>query len=183
MKTLVLFITMALFATSVIAETYTWEDDQGTVNFTEDLGKVPMKYRKKVRIVGEEEPPPAEVEGGKDKPAVPQKAENGRGEAAPVDKGGAPPARQEKKAVYGGKEAEVWKAEIAAIRADVKAAEKQLVEQRERLKDISGMSRSEYLSIQNTVRSIEHTVLKRRKKLDELKKEAASAGVPAELME
>lgn len=183
MKTFVLLITLALFAVPAIAETYVWEDDQGTVNFTEDLGKVPIKYRKKVRIVGEEDPPPAEVKEGKEKPVVPQKAENGRGEAAPDDKGGAPPARPEKKAVYGGKDADAWKSEFAAIRADVKAAEKQLVEYRNRMKDVSGMSRSEYLSIQNTVRSIEHSVLERRKKLDDLKGEAASAGVPAELME
>ncbi|HLO24509.1 MAG TPA: DUF4124 domain-containing protein, partial [Geobacteraceae bacterium] len=66
---------------------------------------------------------------------------------------------------------------------DVKAAEKQLVEMRNRLKDTSGMSRSDYLNIQSTIKALESTVLERRKKLDDFKKEAETAGVPANLTE
>ena len=47
MKICMLCISLILFALPAIAETYTWEDDLGTVNFTEDLGNVPKKYRKK----------------------------------------------------------------------------------------------------------------------------------------
>ncbi len=47
MKIFLVVITMALFAVPALAETYTWKDDQGTVNFADDLGKVPKKYRKK----------------------------------------------------------------------------------------------------------------------------------------
>jgi cell division protein FtsL len=45
------------------------------------------------------------------------------------------------------------------------------------------MSRSEYLSIQSTIKTIELSVLEQRKKLNELKQEAEKAGVPADLME
>ncbi len=43
--------TFFLSFTSVHAVTYSWVDQQGTVNFTEDPGSVPSKYRKKVRIL------------------------------------------------------------------------------------------------------------------------------------
>ena len=175
MKICILCISMLLFAVPVVAETYTWEDDQGTVNFAEDLGNVPKKYRKKVKVVGEEELPPPEANGGEGKPAVKGKTEAAR---EPMEKG---PAGQQ--AVYGGKDAKTWKFEFMSLDADVKAAEKQLVEIRNRMKDTSGMSRTEYLSIQNTIKSLELSVLERRKKLGDLKKEAETAGVPADLME
>lgn len=41
------------------ADTYSWTDDQGTINFTEDLGSVPKKFRKKARKTQEEAPPEA----------------------------------------------------------------------------------------------------------------------------
>ncbi len=183
MKTFLVVITMVFFAVPALAETYTWKDDQGTVNFADDLGKVPKKYRKKARIVGEEEPAAAEVPDGNEKPAVRKQTEGGRGEAPQGNKEGAPAAKEDKKAVYGGKDASAWKSEFAGINAELKANEKQLVEFRNRLKDTSGMSRSEYLGIQNTLKSLEYTVLGLRKKLEDLKQEAGKAGVPAELME
>ena len=183
MKTFLMVITMAFFAVTAFAETYVWEDDHGTVNFADDLGKVPKKYRKKARIVGGEEPAPAEVQEEKDKPAVQTQTEVGRGESPQANKAVAPAAKIDMKAVYGGKDASAWKSEFAGINADLKAYEKQLVENRDRLKDTSGMSRSEYLGIQNTLKSLEYTILGQRKKLDDLKQEAGKAGVPAELME
>lgn len=183
MKIFVLLLALALFAVPAVAETYVWEDDQGTVNFTEDLGKVPNKYRKRVRIVGEEETTPAGAGEEKEKPAVGQQPEGSRGGAAPVEKESVPAAKQDMKAVYGGKAATAWKSEFAAIRADLKAAESQLVEYRNQMKDTGSMSRTQYLSIQNTMKSIEYSVLGLRKKLDDLKNDAAAAGVPAELME
>jgi uncharacterized protein DUF4124 len=164
------------------AETYTWEDDQGTINFTEDLGKVPKKYRKKARIIGEEEPSTAEVKEEKVPPAM-QPKESSQGDVSLENKKSAPTSKLDNKAMYGEKDGAAWKSEFAAMKADVKAAEDQLVANRNRLKDISAMSREEYLTLQDTIRSNEKNVLGLRKKFDELKKEAESAGVPAELME
>ena len=177
MKILIPCLLVVLFAFPASAETYTWEDDQGTVNFTEDLGNVPAKYRKKVKIVGEDELLSPAATGEGEKPGA-----KGRGTGEPKE--GPPSVKQDKKkVVYGGKDAETWKSEFGALNADLKAAEKQLVEYRNRLKDTSSMSRSEYLSLQNTIKSIEYSVVGQRKKLDDLKKEAETAGVPANLME
>ncbi|HEY6872415.1 MAG TPA: DUF4124 domain-containing protein [Geobacteraceae bacterium] len=178
MKKFMVFIVLALFAAPALAETYTWTDDQGVVNFADDLGSIPKKFRKKAKVVGEEEPPPAEVQEGSDKPAVqPQKGAGQEGrEVAPAKK----PA---KKAMYGGKDATTWKNEFASARANLKAAEDQLTDNRNRLNDTSVMSRTDYLNIQSTIKSIETSVLRLRKQLDDLKKDAEAAGVPPELME
>ena len=173
MKMAVLTIVLLFAAVPLFAETYTWVDDQGTVNFTEDRGNVPARYRKKAKVVGEVELPPAEAPQGGEKPAV-----KGKGEAVSQ-----PGLQGKKKAVYGGKESDAWKREFAALDADVKAAEKQLVETRNLLKDTSSMSRSEYLSIQSTLRSLENSVLVRRQKLEDLRKNADAAGVPEDLLE
>jgi len=174
MKIAVLSIALLFAAVPLFAETYTWEDDQGTVNFTEDLGNVPPRYRKKVKVFGEVELPPAEAPAKAGKAPVKEK----EGMA------GATGARQEKKkAVYGGKESEAWKAELTALVADLKYAEKQLAETRSRLKDTSSMSRTEYLTIQSLIRSQENSVLVRKKKLEDFRKDADAAGVPAELLE
>jgi hypothetical protein len=179
MKISVLCILLVLVALPAIAETYTWEDAQGTVNFTEDLGNVPPKYRKKVKVLGDVESPPAEVNEVGEKPAPRGKVEGSR-----EGKPGAPAAGKEKtKAIYGGKESEAWKAEFGALDADVKAAEKQLAETRTRMQETTGMSRAEYLTLQNRVKTLESSLLQRRKKLEALKQEAEAAGVPAELME
>ncbi|HTG80650.1 MAG TPA: DUF4124 domain-containing protein [Geobacteraceae bacterium] len=181
MKTFLLVITMALCAVTAFAETYIWVDDQGTTNFADDLGNVPQKYRKKARIVGEEEPPAAETPEGKEMPAVQQQK---RSPQMGKENGAASPApKVDEKTVYGGKDAATWKYEFASARANLKAAEGQLVDTRERLKDTSVMSRSEYLSLQHTLKSIEYSVAGQRKRLEEMKQEAGKVGVPAELME
>ena len=177
MKIFIPCLMAVLFALPAFAETYTWEDDQGTVNFTEDLGNVPAKYRKKVKTVGEEDLLSPAATGEGEKPGAKGK---GTGEL----KEGVPSVKQDKKnRVYGGKDADAWKSEFRSLNADLNASEKQLVEYRNRLNDTSSMSRSEYLSIQNTIKSIEYNVIGQRKKLDDLKKEAEIAGVPANLME
>lgn len=179
MKIIILSITLVLFALPALAVTYTWEDAQGTINFTEDLGNVPAKYRKKVKIVGDEELLPSVSDEAVETPAAKPRAKGAGGTGEGVQ-----PAKQSsEKAVYGGKDAAAWKAEHAALDGDVKAAEQQLVEYRSRMKDTSGMSRSEYLGIQATIRSLENSVLMRKQKLEDLKQRAAAAGVPAGLIE
>ena len=55
MKTSIIVAILVLLAVQVEAVTYMWEDNQGTVSFTEDLGSIPQAYRKKAKIVGEED--------------------------------------------------------------------------------------------------------------------------------
>ncbi len=179
MKIVNFCLAIFLVALPVLADTYTWVDDQGTVNFTEDLGNVPPKYRKKVRILGEEAPPPSTTNEGGEAPAAKEKG----GAAARVK--GAPQGAGEdgKKEIYGGKDVERWKSEFAAANAELKSSETLLSEYQDRLKDTSNMSRAQYLSIQNSIKSLENSVRVRKNRLDELKRNAEAAGVPASAME
>jgi Domain of unknown function (DUF4124) len=80
MKSILILIAMLLFAGPVFADTYVWEDAHGTVNFADELGKVPKAYRKKVKIFGEEEPPPQEKSEGKEPAAEQGEPRKGGGE-------------------------------------------------------------------------------------------------------
>jgi hypothetical protein len=46
MKLLIIFLGVMLWAAPLLAETYSWVDEKGTYNFTEDYSRVPQKYRK-----------------------------------------------------------------------------------------------------------------------------------------
>jgi hypothetical protein len=177
MKTGIIFATLVMFAVPAAAVTYTWVDDQGTVNFTEDLGSVPPKYRKKASVVGAEDEaaPPATGETKEEaKPAQKPKGTGLPAEQPAVEK-------KELKKTYGGKPAEAWKAEFAQLNADIKGAEDQLVVLRGRLSDTSRMSRGEYLNILHTIRNSEDRILGLRKKRDALNEEADKAEVPADI--
>ncbi len=174
MKTSIIVAILVLLAVPVGAETYTWEDSQGTVSFTEDLGSIPQKYRKKAKVLGAEEDvaPSAPVQMNEE----PKTGQRDRGKGETIEQ--ASPA--EKKKSYGSKSGDTWRREFAQNRADIKASEDQLDELQGRLKDTSNMSRSEYRSIQLDVKSVESRLQRLRGKRDALTDEANRAGVPAE---
>ena len=143
------------------------------------MGKIPAKYRKKAKVVGGENTGP-QVTDITETPKVKGKRE---GASDAGERASAGELEKKKAAVYGGKDAKVWRDEFGRNRADLKAAEKQLVELRSRMSDTSKMSRVEYLTLQNTVRQVEYRVLELRKNQDALNESADKAGVPAELRE
>jgi predicted nucleic acid-binding Zn-ribbon protein len=89
--------------------------------------------------------------------------------------------RQEQKKIYGGKPAATWKRDFGQLNADIKAAEDQRSELKERMKDTSKMSRGEYVSIQRGVNSAEARLQRLNGKLDALTEEANKFNVPADL--
>ena len=171
-----LLVMLLLFSVPVFAETYKWIDDRGTVNFSENLGSVPKKYRKRVKIIGGDE---ANV------PQVTEVEEPGKGKDKGDGKEDAKDAGKEwkKKAIYGGKDEAAWKYEFKKLKADITASEEQLADTNTRLSDSSKMSRSEYLTLQHTGKNIEYRLSELRKKLDSLNAAAAKAGVPAGSLE
>lgn len=174
MKTSIIVAILVLLAVQVEAVTYMWEDSQGTVSFTEDLGSIPQKYRKKAKIIGaEEEVAPSAPVQMKEEPLTGQK---NMGKGGTVEQ--AAPA--EKKKTYGGKSGDTWRREFAQNRADIKASEDQLDELQGRLKDTSKMSRSEYLSIHLDVKTVESRLKRVNAKRDAMTQEASRAGVPVE---
>lgn len=159
-----LAVLLLLYPLSAAAETYQWTDQNGTVNFADDLGQVPKKYRKKARRVGAEEeaaPAPKAVEGAGAEPAKP-KAEEGA------------------KKLYGGKDEGSWRRDFRQAEFNLKSAESDLATLKARLADTSRMSRTEYLSVQNSIKYGEDRVKSLQKRLDELRDTADRLGVPPE---
>jgi len=171
MKTCIIVALLVLFAITVEAQTYKWEDNEGT-HYTDDLGSIPQKYRKKATLLGAEEdstPPEEEV-----KPAAKAKGSEPPQAQSAVEK-------QDQKKTYGGKAAATWKRDFGQLNADIKAAEDQLSELKERMKDTSKMSRGEYVSIQMGINSAETRLQRLNGKLAALTEEANKANVPADL--
>lgn len=157
---------LLIFPMSAFGGTYQWTDESGTVNFAEDLGKVPKKYRKKAKPLGSDE-------GG-----APQAVEKAP-EAAPKAEGKGEDQQKEKQLI-GGKDEAAWRREFRIARHSVQLAETDLADLRLRLTDTSRMSRTEYLGIQNGIKQLETRVQQQQKRYDQLRQHADKLDVPAE---
>jgi hypothetical protein len=103
------------------AETYTWTDEQGTIHFTEDLGKVPQAIREKARSGEAIEPVPAES------PALPPPAAKDP-DLAPKAKPSAGTDEVNSSDLYDGKTYAQWEKELAEREAAMTAKRKRLDE-------------------------------------------------------
>jgi hypothetical protein len=176
MKTAIIVAILVMFAVPAVAVTYEWEDSQGTINFTEDLGSIPKQYRKKAKVLGaEEEVAPAENGQGD----VPGETVTGSG-AKEQGKSAEQPA-VEKKKTFGGRSADSWKNDFADIDRKIKSEDEHLGDLKSSIQDTSKLSRGEYLSIQLSIKESENRLKRLREKLDTLNSDANRAGVPAEL--
>lgn len=114
-----LFITLAamlLLTTQSGAETYSWIDDNGTHNFTEDLSSVPKKYLKKVNRLGDMGNSSASQES-----ASPEK------KTVPAETSAAKPvATVPEKGLYGGKSRDAWRQEFDVQEAELTKLEQHL---------------------------------------------------------
>jgi len=164
-----------LIAGPASAVTYKWVDDRGVVGFTEDLGTIPQKYRKKAGIVGEEEDATA--------PAVKETKESSRKKDAASDVTAPPRTSAEgvKRKTFGGKDEAAWSDEFAKARFELKSVREQMEAINARLANTSQMSRSEYKSLENSKKLLEEQESAARKRMDKLKETAGKAGVPQDL--
>lgn len=169
-KMIALFI--AMFAFSVAqAEVYQWVDGQGGVHFTDDLDKVPARYRKKVKTIesaapGERPIPPA---------AAP----------APV----ATPAPAEKKPeLYNGRDQNWWSTAFSVARDELRTAREQLAGKQESLTALRRKrviyqrtrDRIAYNELKEEIGRDEEKIKQLQEKLANLESEADRAGVPPE---
>ena len=156
-----LVLLLLLYPLSASAVTYEWTDESGTVNFTEDLGSVPKKYRKRAKVLGAEESgAPKIIESGE--PAKGTPSETG--------------SQKEKKARGAKNEADL-RGEYGAAKESLAATEQDIADLHARLGDTSKMSRAEYLGLQNTLKQDEFRAQEQRKKVEQLREKAEKAGV------
>ncbi|MCM0083416.1 DUF4124 domain-containing protein [Geomonas sp. Red32] len=171
MKTLLLAL-LLIYPVSALAVTYEWTDNHGTVHFTDDRGEIPKKYRKKAKILGEDEveAPSAPAGSPKNEKAGKKPAE-GQGDAKE--------AAEKPNKKYGDKDEAGWRLAFQNANASIQRAEAELESLKARLTDTSNMSRGEYLSIQNSIKHTQSILDERKQKLRDLKNEADRAEVPA----
>jgi hypothetical protein len=169
-------LTLLLLALPALcsAQIYKWVDEKGQTGYSDDLGKVPAKYRDKA-FVDEGQEPAVEIVEGSEPDKEPKKRTDAKEEQKKDNK-----AQDKEKPIFEGKSGEVWKKDFASQKFQVKSLEEQLVGIKERLADAGKMSRGEYLTLQNTQRDLEVRIEKAQKKLDALNEAAENAGVPAE---
>ncbi|MBW4055956.1 MAG: DUF4124 domain-containing protein [Proteobacteria bacterium] len=117
MKTFFYLAFALLLTTPLYAETYSWVDDNGTYNYTEDYSSVPKKYQKKVK---RREDIQQNV-----KPLVTPDLEIKTGQTENADvKSIAVPGGE--KDLYGGKSRDAWRKEMEALEAELNGIEQHM---------------------------------------------------------
>lgn len=172
MKTFALIVFTCLVLVPIIAsaEVYRWTNERGVVSFTDNRGNIPERFRAKAVLIDEPMPAVQEVvveSGAKDRPGAEDKGEK-------KDAGD----EQKKKKMFGGKDEATWKKEAERVNFEVADTEKQIAEMRDRLSDTSKMSRTEYLSLQNTVKLLEQRLAAKKSQQESFLDAARKAGAP-----
>ena len=167
-------VTLLLLAVPALcsAEIYKWVDEKGQTGYSDDLGRVPKKYRNNA-VVTERPEQAVEIIERTEPEKSPVKGAEGKGESDSKGKGIDKP-------VFDGKSGDVWKQDFARQKHEVKSLEDQAVGIKERMADTGKISRGEYVTLQNTQRDLDVRIGKAKMKLDALNDAAEKAGVPAE---
>lgn len=164
---LIAFTCLVAVPVVVSAEVYRWTNERGVVSFTDNRGNIPERFRSKAVLIDEQVPAVQEVivdSGAKDKPGAEEKGD--KKDAA------------DKKKLFGGKDEATWKKEAERMNFEVTDTEKQIAEMRDRLSDPSKLSRTEYLSLQNTVKLLEQRLATKKSQQENFLDAARKAGAP-----
>jgi len=161
---------MLLWSLPVMAETYTWTDKSGTVNFSDDYYSVPKEYRKKARKLGDMDAPQAPADTGRQQaqPVTPKRGTSGT------------PGTNPESGVYGGKKAATWQQEFREREADYKGLEKQLTELEELSKKPVGVSMERLQGLPKEFKDTQIRYNEAIKAYNDLNDAANKAGLPAE---
>lgn len=155
-----------LWSLPVMAETYTWTDKNGTVNFSDDYSSVPKQYRKKVRRLGDMDASPASTDTGKSSGSA--TASPGAAGTNPVD------------GLYGGKKAEVWQQEFKAREAEYKQLENQLAQLESLIKNPVGISQERMWKLPQEFRETQKQYNEALRAYNDLNDAANKAQLPVE---
>lgn len=124
MKTNICLGLILLLATQLNAETYSWVDDSGTYNYTEDYSSVPNKYRKKVKRRDD-----LQQDVKPQEPAVPESLPR---QAEKTDATSATVPGDEKD-MYGGKSRAAWRNEMEALETELSGIELRMEQLRKQI--------------------------------------------------
>jgi len=127
---------MLLLATPLHAETYSWVDDSGTYNYTEDYSRVPKKHQKKVKRredLGQDVKPQV--------PPVPPDSATRQADKADVKSAVVPEGEKE---LYGGKSHAAWRKELDALEAELNGIEQHMEQLRKQIYDPKGVPKDQF---------------------------------------
>ncbi len=164
MRIFIMSIGIMVMAAAAFADTFEWTDSQGGIHFTDNIDKVPAKYRDKAQKVDIQ-------------PII-----QGEEKTAPTP---ATPAIQN---LYGGHDEGWWRSRFSALRNEMKTIQDGLPAKREQFTNQhrryiifnKPQDRLAQNDLNDDIKKDEARIEEIRKQLDELDIEASKAGVPLE---
>jgi len=111
-----------------LADTYTWTDKSGVINFSDNYSSIPKAYRKKARRLGDMSAEPAQPVAAKNSAPSPGLSKTGDKAQAPAND------------LYAGKQGKEWQKELRERAANYKQLENELLELEKLLKEPGGLA-------------------------------------------
>jgi hypothetical protein len=180
MTRLIMLLLVLTLPLQVSAEIYSWTDAAGTVHFTEDLGRVPKKYRATAlrRASGEDLTAPAAAPVASLPEGVPAaertQPEVTHGAAAPAP--GVTPATR-----YGSRSAAEWQTEFRALRQKLTQIEQQQEQlQKEGGDGTKALSSQQIADLNLRSKQLHDEFEATRLRFNQLVEQANQAGLPPE---
>ncbi|MFA7403726.1 MAG: DUF4124 domain-containing protein [Pelobacteraceae bacterium] len=161
-----------LFTTQLHAETYSWIDDSGTYNFTEDYSSIPKKYRKKLK---RRDDVPQE--------AAPQAAANSEKPVRQTEKTDAKTAEVAggEKELYGGKSRAAWRKELDERETELSRIEQRMEQLRKLISEDKGFSKARFDDLRKEYGDNRANYDQKYKSYAELIETIRKAGIPVEI--
>jgi len=167
MKILLSLVFILLLITEPGAETYSWVDDSGTYNFTENISNVPKKYLKKVNRLGDL---------GKDSASQVSVSPEKKPDPTETPKLKPPSAAVEDKQLYNGKTEVAWREEFDAQEAELTKLEQRLELLYKESHKEPGLSRDKFEILKKDYDDATATYKEKYKAYSELIESARKAG-------
>jgi Domain of unknown function (DUF4124) len=168
MRYLICFCVLFLMASRSSAEIYSWVDDSGVRNFSDNISTVPKKYLKSVVRSGQVDGPPAP-----EKSAVMEKKD------APAAKGTV--ADNSNSQLYDGKSYSDWRKEFDLQEAELKRIEARLGQIQVLLKNPSNTTRASYYELMNEYNALRGEYKDKYQVYSELMESARKAGLKVDI--
>jgi len=160
------------------ADTYKWVDNQGVVNFTDNLDAVPKKYRSKVKV----------TPSGDASASAPNQEKSGKNMEPDKqsEATASTPGRPEGPKLYGGHDEKWWKSSYASIRGELKSLQDNLPAKKDDLEKLRRKlviytytrNRMAYQDKLAEIQRDEDRIKVLNDQLTNLDTQAATAGVP-----
>lgn len=172
---LLILLVLCTTKSTLFAETYTWVDENGTMNFTDNLSSIPQKYRKKALKREEIEYGSPSIQS-----AASRTKEENSVNVQPEKQIKAPSSQSkvEPRGVCGGKGCDEWASEFRARNSEISSLEQQIRHSEELLKNPTGLNKEQIYRLPQEIVSLITQRNDAIKRYNEFNDTANRAGVP-----